>query len=426
MRSSEITGPSTSTISNDGNLWFCTFSGVSIYNPHSSIKSNFKTPAIIEKIISDLETFDVLSESSIELPPQNDRLEIHFTGLSFYEPNNINFKYKLEGFDNGWRLSEGERKTSYTNLSHGTYTFKVKASNHDGVWNEIGDELVIIKAPFFYEILWVKFLFVLIIVGLIIFVARKRAYNLRVLNNKLHDLVEKKTNEVVKKNKNLEASNRDLKQFAYIASHDLKSPLRGITMMVDFILADNYENIDENGKTQLSLLQSRVKRMSSLIDGILTYSRAGSTLENKKPIDLDKTLPSIIEFIAPPKHIAINIMDKLPYIIEDEAAIQQLFQNLLTNAIKFNDKAKGVINIGYSDDVNRYSFYISDNGSGIKEDYLDKIFNIFKTFHSNKEIESTGIGLSIVKKIIESFDGEISVKSELGKGTTFYFSWIKN
>ncbi|MDH5475021.1 MAG: ATP-binding protein, partial [Cyclobacteriaceae bacterium] len=432
MRSGEITGPSTSSISGDGSLWFCTFNGVSVLNTNAIEINNYSTPVKIETFKTDTELIDVFSRNKVEIPAGNNRIDIEFTGLSYAEPTSINFKYKLEGFDEEWIESGGERKTSYTNLSPGRYIFKVKASNSDGIWSEDEDELEIIKVPFFYEILWVQILFIFVVAGFTVYLARKRANFLKNINLKLSRTVEERTKELKEKNnsldvtvKKLEVSNRDLQRFAYIASHDLKSPLRGISMMTEFIAADNEDQLDENGKTQLALLKSRVKIMSDLIDGILAYSRAGVLVENRKKIDLNEIIQLTLDLISPPDHINIQIIGELPTIEEDDVAIQQLFQNLLTNAIKFNDKPKGEIKIGYSDNETFHEFYISDNGSGINERDFEKIFTIFQVAHTIDNIESTGIGLSIVKKIIEALDGEIRVESELKKGTTFIFSWPK-
>lgn len=328
-------------------------------------------------------------------------------------------------------ISKSKRKGMWIGTNGGLNKFKQaerisdNAVNDEGTWSEKEAELEIIKTPYFYEKYWVNIFFVILIVGIIYFVVRQRSNRLNKLNEKLHQLVEKNKSldTTVKK---LEVSNKDLKKFAYIASHDLKSPLRGISMIAEFIIVDNQDKLDENGKSQLVILKSRVKRMGQLIDGILAYSIAGNASANRKKIDLNQIIASTLELILPPDHIKIKIVNKLPIIVEDETTMQQLFQNLLTNAIKFNDKPNGEIKIGYSDKDTHYEFYVSDNGLGIEDKYFDEIFHIFHTLQEKGEKENTGIGLSIVKKIIEMLKGEIRVESELTKGATFIFSWPKN
>jgi signal transduction histidine kinase len=219
-----------------------------------------------------------------------------------------------------------------------------------------------------------------------------------------------------------EAINQELKNFAYIVSHDLKAPLRGIGSLSDWLRSDYADKLDDEGKELLRLLDSRVKRMHNLIEGILQYSRAGRTMEEKIKVDLNTIVENTIDLISPPKNINVKIDNKLPTIMFEKTRIEQVFQNLISNAIKYMDKQKGNVNIGCTGNNGTWNIYISDNGPGIEEKYFEKIFQIFQTLNSRDNFESTGVGLSLVKKIVEMYGGKIWLESEIGKGTTFTFS----
>ncbi|MCK4696491.1 MAG: GHKL domain-containing protein, partial [Candidatus Cloacimonetes bacterium] len=222
--------------------------------------------------------------------------------------------------------------------------------------------------------------------------------------------------------KELENVNDELQNFAYVVSHDLKAPLRAISTLANWISTDYSAKFDEEGQEQMQLLISRVKRMHNLIDGILEYSRVGRIKEEKITVNLNELLDEVIDIIAPPDNIKITVENILPTLSFERTRIGQIFQNLLSNAIKFMDKPKGTIKIGSIDKGDNWEFYISDNGPGIEEKHFSKIFKIFQTLQPRDEFESTGIGLTLIKKIINMYNGKIWIKSKVGDGTTFYFT----
>jgi two-component system sensor kinase FixL len=219
----------------------------------------------------------------------------------------------------------------------------------------------------------------------------------------------------------VESVNRELKDFAYIVSHDLKAPLRGIDTLAKWISTDYANKFDQDGKEQMSLLLSRVDRMHNLIDGILQYSRVGRVKEEKVQVNLNELVPDIIDLIAPPENITITVENELPVIECDKTRISQVFQNLLSNAVKYMDKPEGHIKIGCTEEENCWRFSVTDNGPGIEEKYFDKIFQMFQTLSRRDDVESTGVGLTVVKKIIEMYGGTIWVESKVGEGSTFFF-----
>jgi two-component system, LuxR family, sensor kinase FixL len=223
----------------------------------------------------------------------------------------------------------------------------------------------------------------------------------------------------------LEAANRELEEFAYIVSHDLKAPLHGINRLARWLQEDYAAVLDAQGQEQLDLLSNRVKRMDALIDGILRYSRSTHSPESEKAIDLNTLVPQVIDSLAPPAHITIRLEDTLPIIRGDPVQLTQVFQNLLSNAVKFMDKLAGKITIGCVDNGDTWTFRVEDNGPDIETRHHERIFRIFQSATPKDDLKSTGIGLTVVKKIVELYGGHIEVESEVGQGTVFTFSLPK-
>jgi len=223
--------------------------------------------------------------------------------------------------------------------------------------------------------------------------------------------------------KELENRNNELQEYAHIVSHDLKSPLRSIEALVSWLKEDNKDKLDEASLQNMFLIESTLEKMERLITDILKYSSIGGSPSLEENVQLSKLVEETIQILNVPKHIEIIILKPLPSIKGDRTMLQQVFQNLLSNAIRFIDKDKGIINIDVEDKKNYYQFSVQDNGIGIDEKYHDKIFKIFHSINKGKD--SSGIGLSIVKKIIEYHKGKVWLNSEPGVGTTFYFTLRK-
>ncbi len=233
--------------------------------------------------------------------------------------------------------------------------------------------------------------------------------------------VEKQRDQLVK---NLEKTNQELKDYAHIVSHDLKSPLRSINALVNWIKEDHIDTLDKTGVHHFNMIENTLEKMETLINDILSYSSV-SNKENlqTKEIDLNILIEDIKNIILIPNHIEVSIKNKLPVINGDVTRIQQLFQNLIGNAVIYTDKKIGKIEIDHEDKRTYHLFIIKDNGIGIKKEHHDKIFRMFQSVGDNEN--SSGIGLAIVKKIIDLYEGDIWLESELGKGTTFYFTLKK-
>jgi PAS domain S-box-containing protein len=223
----------------------------------------------------------------------------------------------------------------------------------------------------------------------------------------------------------LENANQELKDFAHIVSHDLKAQLCGIRTVAEWISADYADKLDEKGREQLGMLMERVERMYKLIDGVLAYSRVGRLKEKRIQVNLNELIRSIIDSLAVRENISIVVENELPVLECEETRITQVFQNLMSNAVEYMDKPEGQIRIGCIEENGCWKFGVADNGPGIEEKDFERIFKIFQTASQHKTAESTGIGLSIVKKIVELYGGKIWVESKVGEGSTFFFTLPK-
>ena len=263
------------------------------------------------------------------------------------------------------------------------------------------------------------------------------------LRSSIIGIVLRKADELSQVNKELTRSNVELDAFAYIASHDLKEPLRGIYNYSSFLIEDYSAVLDEAGVDKLNTLMRLTHRMEDLINSLLRYSRLGRAELQLRPVDLNQLIVGVLDLLSVSKRdlqVRFEIPRSLPTINCDRTQVNELFTNLISNGIKYNQKSEKIIEIGYfsadeftaaekllPDDnavsSNKYIFYVRDNGIGIRAKHLESIFRIFKRLHSQKKYGGgTGAGLTIAQKIVERHGGEIWVESEYGKGSTFYFT----
>ncbi|MBU3011729.1 two-component sensor histidine kinase [Polaribacter vadi] len=263
-------------------------------------------------------------------------------------------------------------------------------------------------------------------------------YELEEVNNhedsdslKLVDFIDNQTKEIIEINKqkdrlvaNLEQQNQELNDYAHMVSHDLKSPLQSIDALTCWIKEDYYENLGEGGREIVNLIKENVEKMDTLIQGILQYSTIGKAETKRYKVDLNSLIDDLSFTIENKNDIPVSIPEKLPLIYGDQHRLELLFYHLISNAIKFNDKGDdGLVDILFFDEGDFWKFKIKDNGKGIEKEYFETIFVAFQKLEN--DYKSTGIGLSIVKKIVEAYHGKICLESELGNGTTFIFTLKK-
>ena len=221
----------------------------------------------------------------------------------------------------------------------------------------------------------------------------------------------------------LSRSNQDLDQFAYVASHDLKAPLRGIANLATWIEEDLGANAPGQSRENLQLLRSRVDRLETLIQGILTYARAGRVETSQAPVDVRVLLRETVDLLAPPESVTVTVTTPMPILITDRSPLQQCFANLIGNAIKHGKREGAVIEIGGEVVDDGWKFWVQDNGPGIPDEYQARVFELFQTLAPRDQVEGAGIGLAVVKRLVEARGGAVAVESSPGRGARFSFTW---
>lgn len=254
--------------------------------------------------------------------------------------------------------------------------------------------------------------------------------NQSIIDLNTSDYIKGQTIEIIKINKqreellySLEKQNQSLNEYAHVVSHDLKSPLRSIHSLITWIKEENEANFNPTTEEYFTLIQRKVEKMNHLIQGILTYSKIDKVHIVNEEVDLNDLVQNILNMVFVPEHIEIKIANKLPTIKADGFRMQQLFQNLINNAINFNDKPNGLVEIACVEKEGHFVFSIKDNGVGISKKNHEKIFFIFESIAQDDK--SSGIGLSIVKRILDNSNEKIWLDSQENKGTTFFFTLSK-
>ncbi len=230
-------------------------------------------------------------------------------------------------------------------------------------------------------------------------------------------------------NQDLSRSNQELEQFAYVVSHDLREPLRMVISFTNLLSQRYSERLDSEADKIIGFAVDGATRMEELIGDLLTYSRIGSQKIDFKPVNCNDVLDQVLsnlQLVIKETQAQIQ-RDSLPSILGDKIQLVQLWQNLIANALKYHGEELPIVEIGATAELDRWLFWVKDNGIGIEPEYSDRIFQVFQRLHTRQEYPGTGTGLAICHKIIERHGGKIWVESELGQGCTFYFtlSFIK-
>jgi PAS domain S-box-containing protein len=226
-------------------------------------------------------------------------------------------------------------------------------------------------------------------------------------------------------NATLEDRNQELDRFAYVTSHDLKAPLRAIANLSNWIAEDLEGDLPPENQNQLRLLRGRVDRMEALLDGLLEYSRIGRRSTPIELTDVNDLVADVIQLIDPPHTFHVEIAPNLPLLKTRRLLLRQVFLSLIDNAIQHHPSHYGTVKVTAIDRGDMYEFAVTDDGQGIEAQYHERIYTIFQTLQARDTHESTGIGLAIVKKIVETEGGTIQLESSLGNGSTFRFTWLK-
>ena len=233
------------------------------------------------------------------------------------------------------------------------------------------------------------------------------------------------TKDLQIKSEHLEKTNQDLDEFAYVASHDLRSPLEGIKKLASWVSEDNAELLSDQSKRHLKQMLQRIGRLENLLDDLLQYSRAGRVDHQTLSVDTGQLARDIAELGDRPKEFTVSVASDMPILVTAKTPLEQILRNLISNAIKHHNRVDGTVKVSYQPNGRFVEFEVSDDGPGIDRQFHEQIFKMFTTLKPRDDVEGSGMGLAIIKKLVERYGGKITVQSDHNRGTTFRFTWPK-
>ncbi len=365
-------------------------------------------------------------ETGMHLDFRENNIHLFFAGLTYRNLGRVRFRYRLEGAkgDEVWKETF-QNNLIYAGLSPGHYRFQVTAVNQEGLESTAPAHFEFVIEPPFYQRVWFLGLIALLIFMLVFLLVRYFMINQQ--RAQLQRLVNEQTAELNENLNELTRANRELEQFAYAASHDLKTPLRTVIGHLQLLEKRYKGRLDQDADEFIAFAVGGAKKMNVMINDLLNYARVGRQKIDFVPVDLNETLASVrrmLSILLEEPDVMLEV-EKLPVIKGIPTQWELLFQNLIENGLKFNHSAPKKIRISAEDTPDYWRVYVADNGIGIAEEYQSKIFELFQRLHTT-EFPGTGIGLAMCKKIVELHNGSIFIQSEPGKGTTFCITIAKD
>ncbi|MBK6404952.1 MAG: hypothetical protein IPF66_07885 [Holophagales bacterium] len=424
MRTAECNGGFTPSAwrAADGRLWFPTGKGVSVVDPARLYDGGLPPLVSIESVLVDGREAGVGKVVRVRAGSHN--LEIRFTAPSFADPRGVRFRYRLEGFDEEWVEAGTRRVAYYTNLPPGEHRFQVDASNSDGVQSKDGATLALTVAAHFHQTVAFYLLCLACVAAAVV-----AAYRLRLRKRQHREAEQARARAllealVAERTAQLKGANEALEAFSYSVSHDLRAPLRTLDGFSQVLLEDHSGDLGPEGKRLLGQVRESATRMSRLIDDLLRFSRAGAGQVRPERVDMTALARSAWdELVALDQGPPVEFrLDALPEAFADAALLRQVWINLLSNALKFTSKrARRTVRVRGRKEDGRTVYEVEDDGIGFDMGGASRLFGVFERLRGSGEFEGTGVGLSLVKRIVELHGGSVSARGEVGVGATISF-----
>lgn len=416
----------------NGTIWFPTMKGVTIVAPQKLPTNTIIPPVYIEQITADGKPIPI-TNSAAELSAGSNRITFSFSALSLLAPELVQFKYMMEGYDQDWISGGNSRTVSYTNIAPGTYTFKVIAANNDGVWNNDGASLTVTQLPHFYQTSWFGITAMLLVTGIIFSAYRVRINVLKTRERELQNLVTERTHNLQIEKERAEQANQFKSDLVNIVAHDLKNPLTTIVGMSHFLQEEDFSK--DIVHSSAKAISGSAEQMVDLITDFLNVEsmEQGKIKLNMQPLSLSELTGYVVstnKSLADKKQqpVTLTVCDSTEsMVLGDSERLYQSIENLFSNAVKYSPFGSPIeLRVERADSRVRVS--VKDYGAGLSNDDQKKLFGKFQKLSPRPtgNESSNGLGLSIVKLIVELHNGTVGAESQLGRGSTFFFELPSN
>ena len=427
----QCTGAVPFTALADGRFLFPTFGGLSILDPKERVLNAVPPPMVVHDVRADGLALPV--GGLVNVAPGVRRLSFSFSALSFVNPEAVDVRYRLEGFDEAWERATSERQVSYTNLDPGSYRFQVIGANSDGVWNRQGASVSLLVEHRLVEQPWARALGMILFVVSIWQLAGWRLRVVRERNVRLRRIIEEQHRTADQNRRliqELETKNADLERFTYTVSHDLKGPLVTIRGFAGALQENLSQGEMEQASEDLALIHSASDRMGMLLGELEHLTRVGVIQNPSEPASMSELALEAAALAGRDQaqesddldEPEITVQPNMPVLDVDRSRLVEVYRNVIENALKFS--RPGVvpkITVGCEARDEENVFFVRDNGIGLPEGQEQEIFGLFKRL--SRDAEGAGMGLAVVRRTVENHGGRIWAESAgPGRGTTIYFT----